>query len=424
MLLAHATAPSGQTLAPDVIRDTLLGGLAGRYAGARVLVLIPDHTRTLPLPALFRLLVEALSDTARLDFMVALGTHPPLDEEHLCRLVGISADERSGAFGHVGLLNHAWDDPRALATLGVLPAEQMRALAGPYWHPSLGGDLPVTINRLALEYDRIVILGPSFPHEVVGISGGAKYLFPGISGPEVINVTHWLGALAGVLDIIGVPDTPVRDVIHAAAELLPTPITLVSLVVVGDGLAGLFVGDHVGAWRAAAELSVERHITWCERPFQRVLSCAAPMYDELWTGSKAMYKLEPVVADGGELIIYAPHLETVSHVHGRYLFEVGYHVRDYFLGQWERFAHVPLAVLAHSTHLRGAGSFAGGVERPRIRVTLATRLGPEECERLALGYLDPATIDVAAWSGREDEGLLLVPKAGERLYRLRRPAGG
>lgn len=423
MLFAHASAPVGATLAPEVVDATLHSALAGRYAGARVLVLIPDHTRTLPLPALFRTLVAALADTANLDFMVALGTHPALSEEQLCRLVGITLDERAGAFGHVGLLNHSWDDPRALATLGVLPAERIRALAGPHWHPSLGGDLPVTINRLALEYDQIIILGPSFPHEVVGISGGAKYLFPGISGPEVINVTHWLGALAGVLDTIGVAETPVRAVIRAAAELVPTPVTLAALVVEGLELAGVFVGDLDGAWRAAAALSAERHITWCDRPFQRVLSCAAPMYDELWTGSKAMYKLEPVVADGGELIIYAPHLDTVSHVHGRYLYSVGYHVRDYFLGQWERFADVPLAVLAHSTHLRGAGTFVGGIERPRIRVTLATRIPPEDCARLALGYLDPATVDVAAWADREDEGLLLVPKAGERLYRLRRPAG-
>lgn len=419
MLFAHAAAPGGQTLDAETIAATLHHGLAGRLSGARVLVLIPDHTRTLPLPHLFRLLVEELHDARELNFMVALGTHPPLSEPELCRLVGISAEERAGRYRHVGLWNHQWDSPEALVQLGVLPRERIQALAGPLWHPSLGGDVPVRINRAALEADQILIVGPTFPHEVIGFSGGAKYLFPGISGPELIHVTHWLGALAGVPAIIGFADTPVRDVVHAAAELLPTPITLVSMVVVGTGLAGLYVGEHREAWRAAAELSAERHIRWLERPVQQVLSWAAPMYDELWTAAKAMYKLEPVIADGGELILYAPHLATVSHVHGRYLYEVGYHVRDYFLGQWERFAHVPLGVLAHSTHLRGAGTFVAGVERPRIRVTLATQLPPEDCERLALGYLDPATIDPVAWQGREDEGLLFVPKAGEILYRLR-----
>ncbi len=68
-----------------------------------------------------------------------------------------------------------------------------------------------------------------------------------------------------------------------------------------------------------------------------MLSHAPAMYDELWTGAKAMYKLEPGIADGGEVIVHAPHLKTVSEVHGRYLYQTGYHVRDYFLKQWDRF---------------------------------------------------------------------------------------
>jgi nickel-dependent lactate racemase len=385
-----------------------------------VLVLIPDHTRTVPLPMLFRTVAGLLHDARQLDFMVALGTHPPLDDDHILRLVGLTRQEREGAYRQIGLLNHSWDAPGDLAQLGTLSREQIQAIAGPLWHPSLGGDVAVRINKRALEYDQILIIGPTFPHEVAGFSGGAKYLFPGISGPEMINVTHWLGALAGILDIIGVGETPVRAMIHAAAALLPTPVTLAGLVVVGHDLAGVFVGDLAEAWRAAAALSSERHIRWLDKPIQRVLSWAPAMYDELWTAAKAMYKLEPAIADGGEVIVYAPHLDTVSHVHGTYIYEAGYHVRDYFLGQWERFGHIPLGVLAHSTHLRGAGSYVGGVERGRIDVTLATRLSPGDCERLALGYRNPDQIDLAEWQGREDEGILFVPKAGETLYRLRR----
>jgi hypothetical protein len=55
------------------------------------------------------------------------------------------------------------------------------------------------------------------------------------------------------------------------------------------------------------------------------------MYDELWTGAKAMYKIEPAVAVGGEVVIYAPHLDEVSRVHGKYIYEVGYHILPYFL---------------------------------------------------------------------------------------------
>ncbi len=184
-------------------------------------------------------------------------------------------------------------------------------------------------------------------------------------------------------------------------------------------LSGLFIGDYLTAWSEAADLSAQRHIRWCDKPFQQVLSCAPPMYDELWTGAKAMYKLEPAVALGGEVVIYAPHLEVVSYVHGKYIYEVGYHTLPYFLHDWERFKHIPLGVLAHSTHLRGSGVMENGLEKPNVRVTLASKISEEDCKRLNLGYLDPVTINVEAWKNREAEGVLYVPKAGEILFRAK-----
>jgi nickel-dependent lactate racemase len=418
MMIAQAMQADG-LLTEDEICQTLTIGLAGQFKNQRVLVLIPDHTRTIPLPFLFRQLVEILHDVKQLDFMVALGTHPPLTEAQLHKLVGISAEERDNHYGRIGLLNHAWNSADTLTSIGTLPQAQIQEMAGERWHPTLGGDVDVNINRAILAYDHILILGPTFPHEVAGFSGGAKYLFPGICGPDMINVTHWLGALAGVRGTIGIKETPVRAMIHAAAELVPTPITLIALVVVGEGLAGMFIGDYLTAWRAAADLSSQRHIIWVDRPFKKVLSCAPPMYDELWTAGKAMYKLEPALAEGGELIIYAPHLDVVSHVHGRFIYEIGYHVLPYFLKQWERFKHVPLGVLAHSTHVRGDGRYENDVECPRAAVKLATKLSPDDCEQLALGYVNPQEVDISEWQDGEDEGVLFVPKAGEMLYRVK-----
>lgn len=417
------TALPNQILAEDDIKQTLAQSLENQFAGQKVLVLIPDHTRSIPLPMLFRCLVELLHDCKQLDFMVALGTHPALTEVQLCRLVGITPEERETKYCDIGILNHAWDTATALTTIGTMPREQIQQIAGERWHPTLGGDVDININSAIFNYDHVLILGPTFPHEVVGFSGGAKYFFPGISGPEMINVTHWLGALAGVRGTIGLKETPVRTMIHAAAEFISTPTTLISLVVVADGLAGMFIGDVLSAWRAAADLSSERHIVWVDKPFRRVLSWAPPMYDELWTAGKAMYKLEPALAEGADLIIYAPHLDVVSHVHGKYIYEIGYHVLPYFLKQWDRFKHIPLGVLAHSTHVRGDGRYENGIETPRANVTLATRLSAADCQQLALGYLNPNEIDITEWQNREDESVLLVPKAGEMLYRLKESAG-
>ena len=418
MINSQATVPPGKFLTQDEIYSTLGRGLEKRFTHQRVLVLIPDHTRSLPLPLLFHALVEILHDTRQLDFMVALGTHPALTEDRLNQLMGITADERKTKYPSIRLLNHTWDEPSSLVSLGNMEQDQIKAIAGRNWHPSLPEKVDIRINKAALQYDQILILGPTFPHEVAGFSGGAKYLFPGISGPEMINATHWLGALAGVVGIIGIKDTPVRTMINAAAEKLSTPVTLIALTVEGHDLSGLFIGDHLSAWNAAADLSAQRHIRWVDKPFQRVLSCALPLYDEMWTAAKAMYKLEPAVAVGGEVIIFAPHLDTISRTHGKYIYQVGYHILPYFLQDWERFKDIPLGVLAHSTHLRGSGVMENGVEKPNVHVTLASKIPPEDCARLNLGYLDPAAVEIEAWRDREAEGLFFVPKAGEILYRL------
>jgi nickel-dependent lactate racemase len=192
-------------------------------------------------------------------------------------------------------------------------------------------------------------------------------------------------------------------------------------------LVGLFAGTPETAWDQASDLSRQVHITYKDKPFHTVLSCAPAMYDELWTAGKCMYKLEPVLADGGELIIYAPHLREVCVSHGEHIEAIGYHCRDYFLKQWDEFKHLPWGVLAHSTHVRGIGTFENGVEKCRIQVTLASQIPPEKCRRINLGYRDPSTIRPEEFANRETEGVLLVPKAGEMLFQLNNPpkwAGG
>ncbi len=386
--------------------------------GKRVLVILPDSTRTAPIPLFFRLFHEALwGRVAALDYLVALGTHQPMDEEALNRLVGISAEERRTVYAGVNLINHRWDLAETLVNLGKLPAAEIEAISSGL----LVQDLPVTVNRLVFDYDQLIVCGPVFPHEVVGFSGGNKYFFPGISGPEVINFTHWLGALITSYEVIGSGYTPVRAVIDRAASFIDVPKLCFSLVVTYGGLAGLYAGSPEDAWQAAADLSAQLHVVYVDKPYRRVLSIMPEMYDDIWTAAKGMYKMEPAIADGGEVVIYAPHITEISYTHGRIIDAVGYHVRDYFASQWEKFKDYPWGVLAHSTHVRGLGTYdiESGIERPRIQVTLATSIPKERCDRVNLGYMDPATIDLAKWEGRQDEGILVVPKAGEMLYRLK-----
>jgi nickel-dependent lactate racemase len=407
---------AGGVLSEEDVESSVAEGLESlKLAGRRVLVLVPDGTRTMPLPHFFRLLAKHLVPQARaVDFLVALGTHAALSEEGLMSLFGLTPEERT-RYANVRFLNHAWDDPRTLAEIGTIPSDEVRALSG----GRLRQQVPVRLNRLVLEYDHLLVCGPVFPHEVAGFSGGNKYFFPGIAGADVIDFTHWLGALITTHDVIGRMDTPVRQAIDRAAAMIPVPRSAICAVVVEEGIAGVFVGPTETAWRQAASLSAERHVIWRDQPVRQVLAVLPPMYGELWVGAKGMYKTEPVVADGGEVILYAPHLRSISAAHGAILGQIGYHVRDYFVAQWARFRHLPWSVLAHSTHLKGAGAYSNGVEWPRIRVTLATGLSAQECRALNLDYRDPRSLDPQSFAGREKEGILYVPKAGEYLYRLR-----
>ena len=315
-------------------------------------------------------------------------------------------------------MNHEWDNPQALAFIGTIPSGEISELSGGLF----AMDVEVRVNRRLFDYDQIIIVGPVFPHEVVGFSGGNKYLFPGVSGPEVLNFFHWLGAVVTNPMIIGNKWTPVRKVVDRAGSMITVPKLCFCLVVKGTELAGAFVGSPEGAWTEASELSRQLHITYKEKPFHTILSCAPGMYDELWVGGKCMYKLEPVLADGGELIIYAPHIHEVSTTHGRVIEEIGYHCRDYFLKQWDKYKNYAWGTLAHSTHVRGVGTYENGVEKCRAQVTLATGISREKCAQINLGYCDPDSINLGDYADREDEGILLVPKAGEMLFQLREPA--
>jgi nickel-dependent lactate racemase len=404
-------------LSPEDVEAAVGEGLAALpIDGRRVLVVIPDGTRTMPMPTIFALLErEVGARVAALDYLVALGTHSPMSDAQLSAHVGRAVE--NGRAGSRRIFNHRWDDPATFAQLGTIPAREVAVLT----NDRLREEVPVALNKLATEYDHVLVCGPVFPHEVAGFSGGTKYLFPGIAAPAIIHFTHWLGALITSYEAIGTIDTPVRAVIDRAAALLDTPVSLVALVVSHEGIAGVFCGDGHQAWHRAATLSSRRHIVWVDEPYDRVLAVMPTMYDDLWTAAKGAYKSEPVVADDGEVIIYAPHVTEVSRVHGRLIDEIGYHCRDYFLAQWERFRRYPGGILAHSTHVKGLGTFdaANRVERARIDVRLATGITRERCERINLGYQHPSSVDVRDWA--DDPKTLIVPRAGEQLFRVGRP---
>lgn len=405
-------------LSPTILAGKVREALDVIKPGERVLAIIPDKTRDDNTDLLFPIATEFLArrGVAAFDALVAQGTHPPMSEAQKLAKIGAKSFA-----GH--LFDHRWDVPEELNTLGELSAETVRELTGGLIDHAVW----VTINKLLAPgvYDVVVIFGATVPHEVAGFAGGAKYFFPGVAGPDLTHTTHWLGALAGIENIIGEVETPTRKLIEAAGDLIPARVISLNSVVSRDANGelvtyALFTGDFREAFRRAAEVSRQVHIRYTNRKYQTVVALLDSHYDEMWVGGKASYKLGAVIEDGGELIIYAPHLTKISETHGALIEKYGYAplevVRDMLGASAE--LRENLCIAAHLAHVAYAGrTDEHGRVVPRYRITMATGLDEETCSQVNLGYLDHHTLDVGALSSQPDT--LVVKDAGRDLYKAK-----
>jgi nickel-dependent lactate racemase len=385
--------------------------------GERVLAIIPDKTRDDNTHLLFPIADDFLSKrgVASFDALVAQGTHPPMSQSQKLTKIGLA--NFSG-----DIFDHRWDEPDELITLGELSAETVQRLTdGLIEHA-----VPVTINKLLApgSYDTVLVFGATVPHEVAGFAGGAKYFFPGVAGPELTHTTHWLGALAGIENIIARVDTPTRRLIEAAADLITARVislnTVVSRELDGELVTyALFAGEIRESFRRAAEVSRQVHIRYTGRKYKKVIALLDPHYDELWVGGKASYKLGAIIEEGGELIIYAPRLAKLSETHGALIEKYGYAplecVRD-MLGVSPELRE-NLCIAAHLAHVAYAGRLDDeGKVIPRYKITMASGLDEETCRRVNLGYLDHRSFDYEALRSAPDT--LIVENAGRDLYQV------
>lgn len=405
-------------LSASELRETVAEALRGVPRASRVLGIIPDKTRDDNTDVLLPAAAEVLAarGVAEFDLLVAQGTHAPMTDSE--KRLKIGADVSASFSG--AIYDHCWDRAEELATIGTLDPERVRALTGDL----LDRDVRLTINRRLAPgvYDYVIVFGATVPHEVAGFAGGAKYFFPGVSGPDLTHATHWLGALHGVEHTIGRIETPVRRMIEAAADFVEARIISLNSVVTREDddddrlrTRALFAGDLRGAFRRAAEVSKQVHIKYTGREFRRVVALLDEHYDEMWTGGKASYRLGGVIEEGGELIIYAPHLRRISDTHGGVIERYGYQplapVRELVAAGGE--LQNNLCVAAHLAHVAYAGR-ADDPTRGRFRITLASQVDEATCRRVNLGYMNPRDFRLADYEG--DLDTLVVERAGRDLY--------
>jgi lactate racemase len=409
-------------LSADELRDILSEALSTVPAGARVLAIVADKTRDDNTSLLFPLAAHLLADRriAKFDALIAQGTHRPMSDGEKRQKVGALANSLPG-LGHI--FDHDWADPGKLVTIGELSATRMREITGGLIEKSIR----LNVNRLLAPgvYDTVLIFGATVPHEVAGFSGGAKYFFPGVSGPELTHATHWLSALSTIENVIGLVETPPRHLFEAAADFVPARVISLNSVVTRPTPAklrthGLFCGDFRLAIRRAAEVSRYVHIKYTGRKYKRVIALLDEHLNDLWVGGKASYRLGRVIEEGGELIIYAPHVTCISEVHGELIQRYGYRPLEKIR---ELVAQSPelqqnLCVAAHLAHVSFAGRrSADGEIVPRYAITLASGIDQATCRQVKLGYMDPLEFRRDDYEG--DADTLIVEQAGRDLYLVR-----
>jgi nickel-dependent lactate racemase len=405
-------------LSPAKLQDILVEALADISPGSSVLAIVADKTRDDNTNLLFPLAAQILNDRRikKYDALVAQGTHSPMTDREKRAKVGAENRQIQG-LGQI--FDHEWANPEKLVTIGKLDAARIKEITGGL----LDQPITLTVNRLlaAGQYDTILIFGTTMPHEVAGFSGGAKYFFPGVAGPELTHATHWLGALASIEKVIGRIETPTRHLFEAAADFVPARVITLNSVVSRDHAHlrtyGLFCGDFRQAIRKAAEVSRHVHIKYTGRKYRRVVALLDVHLEDMWVGGKASYRLGPVIEEGGELIIYAPHLSSLSKVHGRLIKKYGYQplerIRE-LVAQSDELRQ-NLCVAAHLAHVSFAGRKApDGSIVPRYKITLSSRLSEEACQEVNFGYLDTQKFQRESYQG--DPDTFIVENAGRDLY--------
>jgi len=394
----------------------------------KVLLIHPDYTRTDFTDKLIPFIYQELKNKgmSQIDSLNAGGTHRAMTEKEIRSKLGLSFQINFDNY-----YNHEYSSLQKLVNVGEIPA----SFVAEKTQGKLSQPIPVVVNKLITEdYDLIIALSGTLPHEAAGYAGGLKVFFPGISGPEVIDLLHWAAVLIGIPQIIGTIDNPAREVINQGSSYIFDRIKAptISFNMVFEEKEhqvipkGLYVGEgfdgFIKAYNQAAKASSQLHVIYLDEPLEYAVQVIEESYDEIWTAGKGSYKLQSpgVMTPGGEIIIYAPHINCF---HSRpeidiALRQVGYHGKDYIKKYLKSNPDFSKNIAAHVINVRGAGSFDvnSGKEEFNFKVTLATGISQDICESVGLGYRNPDSIHKKDFIG---PGKLWIKNGGKYLYKIK-----
>lgn len=411
---------SPQTVIDEARGKTLvqsfLAQLRARGPLRRVLLLPPDMTRLHSWAGFLTCeLYEQLHQSCELAILPAVGTHLPMTADELTHMFpGVP---------HSAFHVHDWRN--GVVSLGEVPASLVRELS----EGKLDFSIRVELDRRIIEqkWDAIISIGQLVPHEVIGIANHAKNVFVGAGGSDLINKSHWLGAVYGIERIMGRTNTPVRAVLDYASEHLAKHLPIVYLLTVRARDAsgalvtrGLYAGDDRACFERGAELCRQVNLDRLERAPKKVVVYLDPIeFKSTWLGNKAVYRTRMAIADRGELVVLAPGVRTfgedatIDQLIRRFGYRGTPHTLD--LVRMHPELRTNLSASAHLIHGSSEGRFA---------ITYCTgHLSRAEIEGVGFQYGDLASMIARYDSNRLKDGWNQMAD-GEEVYYISNPALG
>lgn len=411
-------AEIGEARAGELL-EGLLDRLEARRGLGRVLIVPPDMTRLHSWGGWLTCRIweglERRGVSGGAAILPALGTHAAMTPAELDRMFpGVP---------HSAFQVHDWRE--GVATLGEIPREFIRELSG----GRLDFSARVQVNRLLVDepWDAILSVGQLVPHEVIGIANHAKNIFVGVGGFDLINKTHWLGAVVGIERIMGKADTPVRAVFDEASRLAAhLPISYLLTVRAREAASGqlvtrgLYAGEGRSCFDRGAALCREVNLDRIERAPSKVVVYLDPAeFKSTWLGNKAIYRTRMAIADAGELVVLAPGVKEFGEDHtiDRLIRRHGYRGTPATLSAVEADPELAanLSAAAHLIH----GSTEG-----RFSVTYCPgHLTRGEVEGVNFRFGDLGEMSRRYPPDRLADGWNLLPD-GEEIYYISNPALG
>lgn len=256
----------------------------------RVLLLVDDGTRGTPVDRILPHLEPALQGRD-VTILTAQGTHRHMSDGELAAKLGPYARTWR-------VLQHDWSARDDLEDLG-----------------ETSGGMPVVVNRALARADVILGVGQVSPHAIMGYSGGAKIVHPGVSGAETETWTHWSANWHATEDLMGVEENPIRREIEEGARMCRLSAVLNVVLDAERRIQHAAYGDVVKAQRECARVSRLLHETPIVEQADVVIADSRPADRDYWQSAKGLYTASIAVKEGGSIVLASPNSEGVADNH-------------------------------------------------------------------------------------------------------------